>query len=47
VRIVRGALQGAEGILIRKKNASRVVVSMDLIARAASVEVETADVERI
>jgi hypothetical protein len=24
-----------------------VVVSMDLIARAASVEVETADVERI
>jgi transcription antitermination factor NusG len=47
VRIVRGALQGAEGILIRKKNASRVVVSMDLIARAASVEVEAADVERI
>jgi transcription antitermination factor NusG len=47
VRVVRGVLQGAEGILIRKKNTSRVVVSMDLIARAASVEVETADVERI
>jgi transcription antitermination factor NusG len=47
VRIVRGALQGAEGILIRKKKASRVVVSIDLIARAASVEVEAADIERI
>jgi transcription antitermination factor NusG len=47
VRIVRGALQGAEGILIRKKKASRVVVAIDLIARAASVEVETADIERI
>jgi transcription antitermination factor NusG len=47
VRIVRGALQGAEGILIRKKKASRVVVCMDLIARAASVEVESADLERI
>jgi transcription antitermination factor NusG len=47
VRIVRGALQGAEGVLIRKKKASRVVVAIDLIARAASVEVETADIERI
>src|ERR1700735_5474934 len=47
VRIGRGALQGAEGILIRKKKASRVVVSIDLIARAASVEVETSDIERI
>ena len=47
VRIVRGALQGAEGVLIRKKKANRVVVSIDLLARAASVEVETADIERI
>jgi transcription antitermination factor NusG len=47
VRVVRGALQGAEGILIRKKKANRVVVSIDLIARSASVEVETADIERM
>jgi transcription antitermination factor NusG len=47
VRIVRGPLEGAEGILIRKKNIFRVVISIDLILRAASVEVDIADVQRI
>ena len=47
VRIVKGPLHGVEGILIRKKNAFRFVVSIDLIMRAASVEVDAADVERI
>jgi len=45
VRIKRGALQGVEGILVRKKNAFRVVLSIDLIMRSASVEVEEGDVE--
>ena len=45
VRIKRGALQGVEGILVRKKNALRVVLSIDLIMRSASVEVEAGDVE--
>jgi transcription antitermination factor NusG len=47
VRIKRGPLEGVEGILIRKKNALRLVLSIDLIARSASVEVEVGDVEGI
>jgi transcription antitermination factor NusG len=45
VRIKRGALQGVVGILVRKKNALRLVLSIDLIMRSASVEVEAGDVE--
>ncbi len=47
VRIVNGPMQGTEGILIRKKNAFRVVISVDLILRAASVEVDVSDVRTI
>jgi len=47
VRIQRGPLGGVEGILIRKKNALRVVLSLDLIMRSASVEVDVGDIERI
>jgi transcription antitermination factor NusG len=47
VRIKRGPLGGAEGILIRRKNTYRVVLSLDLITRSASVEVDASDVDRI
>ena len=47
VRIVRGPLEGTEGILVRKKNVHRVVLSLDLIARSAAVEVDSTDVTRI
>ena len=47
VRIIHGPLQGAEGILVRRKNVHRVVLSLDLISRSAAVEVETANIERI
>jgi len=47
VRIKNGPLAGAEGILIRKKNAVRVVLSLDLIQRSASVEIDASDIERI
>ncbi len=47
VRIKCGPLEGVEGILIRKKNALRVVLSINLIMRSASVEVDAGDVERI
>jgi len=47
VRIVRGPLAGAEGILAQKKNLCRVVLTLDLIARAAAVEVGATDIERI
>ncbi len=47
VRVKRGALKGMEGILIRKKNTFRVVLSIELIMRSAAVEVEAGDVENI
>jgi transcription antitermination factor NusG len=47
VRVKSGALEGVEGILIRKKNAFRVVLSLDLIMKSASVEVDASDLERI
>ena len=47
VRIKSGPLAGVEGILIRKKNAFRVVLSLDFILRSAAVEVDASDIERI
>ena len=47
VRVKAGPLQGAEGIVIRRKNRLRLIISLDLIHRAAAVEVEAADLERI
>jgi transcription antitermination factor NusG len=45
VKILRGILAGVEGILIRKKNALRVVLSIELIMRSMSVEVDASDLE--
>jgi len=47
VRIVRGPFAEAEGILLRHKHRLRVVVSIHLIARSFTVEVEEMDVERV
>jgi len=47
VRILVGPLKGAEGTLVRRKASCRVVLAVDLIARAASVEIDAADIERI
>jgi transcription antitermination factor NusG len=47
VRVKAGPLEGIEGIVIRRKNRLRLVISLDLIQRAASVEVEAADLEPI
>jgi transcription antitermination factor NusG len=47
VRILCGPLKGAEGTLLRRKSGCRVVLSMDVIARAASVEIDANDIERI
>ena len=47
VRIVRGALEGMEGILIRKKGRLRVIVSITLIRQSAMIEVNAHDVEPI
>jgi transcription antitermination factor NusG len=47
VRIVRGPIAGFEGILQRKKNSFRFVVSIELIQRAFAVEVNAADVQPV
>jgi len=47
VRLKQGPLEGLEGILVRKKNTHRVVLSVSLISSSASVEVDSTDVEKI
>jgi transcription antitermination factor NusG len=45
VRVKSGPLQGLEGILKKKKNGYRFIVSLKLIQRSIAVEVDAADVE--
>ena len=40
VIVTRGPLQGSKGVLLREKNSTRVVLSLDLIQRSMSVEVD-------
>ena len=44
VRVVRGALEGVEGVLIRKKNLYRLVLSVEMLAQSVAVEIEASDV---
>ncbi len=43
-RIETGALAGMEGILVRRKNNLRVILTLDLIRQSIAVEVDMADV---
>jgi transcription termination/antitermination protein NusG len=45
VRIHDGPLRGFEGILIRMKNRDRFVLSVDLIQRSISVEIDCSKIE--
>jgi len=45
VRVHSGPLRGVEGIVVRKKDRLRIIVSADLIMRSVSVEVDEADLE--
>ena len=45
VRVHSGAMTGIEGILIRKKDRYRVVITIELIQRSVSMEVDVADLE--
>jgi transcription antitermination factor NusG len=47
VRITRGSLKGIEGVLVRKKNLFRIVLSMDLLHQSVSVEIDAGDVEPV
>ena len=47
VRVKSGPLEGLEGVLVRKKNFYRLVLSVELLVKSISVEVDVADVERM
>jgi len=46
VRVKAGPLAGIEGILLRKKNLFRLVVSVELLQKSVAVEVDVETVER-
>jgi transcription antitermination factor NusG len=47
VRVIRGPMAGAEGILSRKKDRYRVVISVDVLMRSVAVEVDATDLELV
>lgn len=47
VRVTRGPLAGIEGILVRKKNLFRLVLSVELLGKSVAVEVDVSMVERM
>ena len=47
VRVIRGPMACAEGILSRKKDKYRVVISVDVLMRSVAVEVDATDLELI
>ncbi|PYT76060.1 MAG: hypothetical protein DMG40_27010 [Acidobacteria bacterium] len=47
IRVKCGPLQGIEGILVRKKNLYRLVLSIEILGKAAAVEIDAFVVERM
>lgn len=47
VRIRSGVMAGAEGILLRKKNGFRVVLTLEMIMRSVIVEIAIEDIEPV
>jgi transcription antitermination factor NusG len=47
VRIRSGAMAGMEGVLVRKKNDFRVVLTLEMIMRSVMVEVDTDEIEPV
>jgi transcription antitermination factor NusG len=47
VRVTRGSLEGVEGILVRKKNLYRLVLSVDMMAQSVAMEIDATDVEPV
>ena len=45
VRVIRGPMAGAEGILTKKKDKYRVVISVDVLMRSVAVEIDSCDLE--
>jgi transcription antitermination factor NusG len=46
-RVKSGPLQGMIGILLRKKNLERFIISLDMIQRSISVEIDAAQLDPI
>lgn len=44
VRVIRGSLEGVEGVLVRKKNLFRLVLSVAMLAQSVSLEIDSSDV---
>ncbi len=47
VRVIRGSLEGVEGLLVRKKSLCRLVLSVEMLAQSVAVEINAADVEPV
>ena len=47
VKIKRGPLAGLQGLLVRQRNIYRLVLSVEMLGRAAAVEVDSFLVERL
>ena len=47
VRIKAGPLTGLEGIVSRKKDALRLVLSVQMLGRSAAVEIDACMIERL
>jgi transcription antitermination factor NusG len=47
VRVTRGSMEGVEGVLVRKKNLYRLVLSVEMMAQSVAVEIDAADVEPV
>lgn|SRR5215467_991778 len=45
IRIGYGPLAGAEGTLVRKGKSTRLIVSVEMLGRAAAVEIDSSDVD--
>lgn len=47
VRVMRGSLEGVQGVLVRKKSLYRLVLSVEMLAQSVAVEIDAADVEPV
>jgi hypothetical protein len=47
VRVKSGPLAGIEGIFVRKKNITRLVLSVEILGTAAAIEVQAFQVEEV
>ena len=47
VRVKYGPIAGVEGILLRKKNIARLILSVEILGKSAAVEVDATNIERL